>query len=265
MPQTFSSSTANGESSVKRDTPIPEPPDQRTPTAWRAFLGSSDVELLATGVLLTVLFGVAMVVIRDWWPRLFTSLLTMLGLQLGAGLLTGIFHGFSSGLPRWAVLSLSVFFETLMILYFYPLFVLSCRRLQAKGPLKSYMARARRAAVARRDFVKRFGIPGLFIFVWLPFRMTGALAGCALGYLMGLRTWVTLTVALSATVVAALTWGVLLERVYKALVERFGPYAPTVVVIGIVAIVFILQARRMVRRRRRRRGSASDEDAGDIE
>jgi uncharacterized membrane protein len=141
--------------------------------------------------------------------------------------------------------------ETALVLVFYPLFVFSYRRLFVIKPLEETMARIRRGAEARQGAIMKFGIPGLLLFVWFPFWMTGPLVGSVIGFLIGLRTWVNLGTVLVGTWVAILCWGVLLRRMHDAL-ERLGYYVPFVFVAFLLLVAVSIHIRHAFARHARR-------------
>jgi hypothetical protein len=83
----------------------------------------------------------------------------------------------------------------------------------------------------------KWGIPGLLIFVWFPFWMTGPVVGCIIGFLIGMRPWVNLTVVLLGTYLAIVSWGLVLNQIYEEL-AKIGPYVPFVFV-GIILLLAI--------------------------
>lgn len=69
--------------------------------------------------------------------------------------------------------------------------------------------------------LKHYGIIGLFLFVWLPFWMTGPIVGAAIGYFMRLKVWLNLSIVLSGTNLAILCWAYLLAHLNSEL-KYFG-------------------------------------------
>jgi hypothetical protein len=94
--------------------------------------------------------------------------------------------------------------------------------------------------------VRKFGIAGLFVFVFAPFWMTGPVVGAIIGFLIGLRPWVNLAVVLVSTYIAIGVWALLLNELndWASTVNEFAPYAL------FVAIVLIAAAMQWVGRHR---------------
>lgn len=144
--------------------------------------------------------------------------------------------GYSLGLGHWTIIPICMVIETVMVLIFYPLFVFSFRHLLVIRWLKATFARTQRAAERQRKKVQRYGIIGLFFFVWLPFWMTGPVVGCVIGFLLGLRIWVNLTVVLLGTYVAIIGWAVFLSQFHEA-VAAYSPYAAMVLMVILIIVI----------------------------
>jgi uncharacterized membrane protein len=144
------------------------------------------------------------------------------------------------------VVPINMLVETIQVLVVYPLFALSWRQLIRLPQLEASLARLHHAAELRGDTVRRFGIAGLFVFVFLPFWMTGPVVGAIIGFLIGLRAWVNMGVVLVATYVAIGVWALLLNELsaWAATVNRFAPYALFLAIVLIAVAMYLLHRRR---------------------
>jgi uncharacterized membrane protein len=154
------------------------------------------------------------------------------------GRAAGIMFGFALDYGYAVVILVNVAIETIMVMLFYPFFVLSLRSLLIIGFMERLMNRINEAAEANKDYIRRFGIPGLFMFVFIPFWMTGPIVGCAIGFLLGMRPSVNLTVVLSGTYIAIFVWAVLLKKLSERISE-YSVIAPWILVILIILMVFL--------------------------
>jgi len=174
------------------------------------------------------------------------------------GRMAGMSFGYAAGLEHTVVVPIAVIVETLMVLLFYPLFVLSSRRLLVIGAFKNLLERIHTAAEAHNETIVRLGIPGLLFFVWFPFFMTGPVVGCAIGYLLGLRPWVTLSVVLAGNSLAIASWALILRNI-RDRVAAYHVYAPiALVAIGIMVLVAIFVIRSMRREKNSRKTRTQD-------
>lgn len=149
------------------------------------------------------------------------------GLNLTVGRAAGMSFGYASGLGHAEVIPLNMLIETIQVIVVYPLFALTWTHLLDTPRWNAMMGRMRDAAETHRGAIQRYGIVGLFVFVFTPFWMTGPVVGAVIGFLIGLRTWVNLTVVLSATYVAICFWALLLNELsrWAATYNRLAPFA----------------------------------------
>jgi len=161
----------------------------------------------------------------------------MAGLNLTVGRAAGMSFGYASGLGHAEVIPLNMLIETIQVIVVYPLFALTWTHLIDTPRWNAMMGRMRNAAEAHRGAIQRYGVAGLFVFVFTPFWMTEPVVGAVIGFLIGLRTWVNLTVVLSATYVAICFWALLLNELsrWAATYNRLAPFA-LVLALGLLAL-----------------------------
>ena len=117
------------------------------------------------------------------------------------------------------------------------MFVFSCRQLLVLGIFKKFFERIRNTAEQHKDFVRRYGLVGLFAFVWFPFYMTGPIVGCVIGFLLNIRPTFTIAAVLTGTYTAVLGWALLMFT-FKVQLAPLGPYAAAVL-LAILLLVLI--------------------------
>jgi uncharacterized membrane protein len=210
-------------------------------------LASAEGRILAAGLLLSTLmlagFGIGWL----FAPEATLVLAAMTGLNLLIGRAAGLSFGFAQGIDHVAVIGCNMLVETLQVLIVYPLFALSWQQLLDVPRLRPLLARVRGDAAAHEGWIRRFGIVGLFVFVFVPFWMTGPVVGAIIGFLIGLRARLNLAVVLAATYVAIVAWAVLLGQLHEltATFNRWALFA------AIAAIAVLALAWRLLARRRR--------------
>lgn len=222
--------------------PSPVVPERRR--AW--LLVSAEGQFLIAGVTLAFLLVLALGVGWHLFPDRFLSYLAMTSLTFFIGPATGMAFGYAAGFTHMQVVPLNMLVETIQVLIVYPLFALSWRQLIELRRLKPYVVRMQGAAESHRDKVRKFGIVGLFIFVFVPFWMTGPVVGSIIGFMIGLRPWVNVVVVLFGTYVATVLWALLLNELsaWAATVNRLAPYALVVAIVLLVAAGHLWQRRR---------------------
>ncbi|MBC8377909.1 MAG: small multi-drug export protein [Planctomycetes bacterium] len=189
--------------------------------------------------------GIAMALVYTLWLCIqlilsvdtFQTLLGMTAMEVVFGRIACMGFGYSMGQSHTQVIGISMILETILVLVFYPLLVFIWRQLLVIRWLKKVSARTRRAAEAHKDKVRKYGIIGLFMFVWFPFWMTGPVVGCMIGYLLGMRVWVNLTTVLVGTYAAILGWAFLLYQLHQKTIS-YSSYA-IVIATAIIAAAML--------------------------
>jgi uncharacterized membrane protein len=213
------------------------PDNLHLPPAWAGLWNSAEGRILAAGAglawLLVIALGIGWMVEPDW-TMVFAA---MTGLNLLIGRAAGMSFGYANGLGHPVVICSNVLVETIQVLVIYPLFVLSWRNLVDVRRLRRVLARMRRSAEASQPQVARYGMVGLFVFVFLPFWMTGPVVGSIIGFLIGLRLRQNLGTVLTATYVAIGIWALLFDQMNE-LLATYGRYAAfaTVMVLAVAVL-----------------------------
>lgn len=225
-----------------------DPATLQPPPGKRRVMASAEGFMLQLGLSIGLLMIVAFGISWHFYPEWTLAFAAVTGLNLAIGRAAGMSFGYASGLGHVQVIPISMLLETIQVLVIYPLFVLSLQNLLDLPRLKPLVARMQLSAEARRGTIRKFGIVGLFVFVFIPFWMTGPVAGSLIGFLIGLRPWVNVAIVLSSTYVAIGVWALLLNELnaWASTVNRFAPYAL------VLAVVLIIVAGHVLRWHRRR-------------
>ncbi|MHB1084914.1 MAG: small multi-drug export protein [Thiobacillus sp.] len=207
---------------------------------------STEGRLLGVGLALTGLMLLAFGIGWYLYPDSVLDYAIMAGLNLTIGRAAGMSFGYASGLGHAQVVPINMLVETIQVLVVYPLFVLSWRQLITLRRLRPFVTRMHRAAESRQGAVRKYGIIGLFVFVLVPFWMTGPVVGAMIGFLIGLRPSVNLAVVLGSTYITIVAWGFLLNELnaWAATVNHFAPYALVLAIVLIAAVVHLLSRHR---------------------
>ena len=213
---------------VPEDTPRP---------AWRVLFKTTEGRILLLGIATALVGLIAMGVVAFWSPQTSRMIGAMTFSNIVFGRAVGMSIGYAGGYGHTIVIAVNIWVETVLVLLFYPIFVFSMRKLVEFPSLKRFLERTRKAAERHRDKVRRYGIIGLFAFVWFPFWMTGPVVGSAIGYLLGFPAWLTVTVVLAGTYIAMGGWAYLLFGL-QTRAAVFGPWAPALIV-GLIILMIV--------------------------
>ncbi|MDA0323415.1 MAG: small multi-drug export protein [Verrucomicrobia bacterium] len=213
-------------------------PGESAGKRWHGLLLTPEGRVLLGGVALALGYLVAMALYTSFRPHMRPSIFAMTASHIMAGRAAGITVGYANDLGHAWVIPVNIIIETFMVMIAYPIFVFSVRRLIVFTPIQSFVARIESAAENHKKRLRIYGIPGLFVFVMFPFWMTGPTVGCAIGYFLGIRTWLNLSIVLAGTYVAVVLWALLLRHAIESLatLSVYGPLV-LVVVIAVVAVV----------------------------
>lgn len=217
---------------------------------WKTLLRTPEGMVLVTGLTLLLALVAALAVSAVWSVGYARLLAAVIATNLVFGRVTAMSLGYATGLDDVSVVLANLVVEAILVLAFYPLCVLSWGQLLEVKALRPTLRAVREAAERHRDPIRRYGLVGLFLFVWSPLWMTGPVVGCALGVLMGLTMRVTLAVVLAGTSVAILGWAVAMRELHEQ-AARFNPLGPLILcatLVVMIAAAYLLRRRRSGRR-----------------
>ena len=203
-------------------------------------LTTAEGRVLIAGLAMTFLYALWLIAQLVISADSFQTLLGMTAMEVVFGRIACMGFGYSMGQNHIEVIVISMVLETILVLVFYPLFVFTWQQLLVLKWLRKLSDRTRKAAETHKDKVQKYGIIGLFAFVWLPFWMTGPVVGCMIGYLLRLRVWVNITTVLVGTYAAILGWAFLLYQLHQKTIS-YSSYA-IVVVTALVAGIMLTWA-----------------------
>lgn len=122
------------------------------------------------------------------------------------GRLVNVADGIATGFGTPYLLVQSGLQDIVLLLVAYPPIVALCEGAAARRSFIGQRLELVRATAERHTArVERLGALGLWIFVFFPFWSTGALVGGVVGYLLGMRTWVTFTSVIAGHTLSTLS------------------------------------------------------------
>ena len=203
------------------------------------FFKHSENLILSFGLFLLIVFLLLLALSAYFHPDEFNILLSMTASNIIFGRMVGLSIGISSQMDSTVLIAFNLLIESIMVLIFYPLFVLSWKSLQvvSYAPLSDFLKRSQKNAEQYQPLIKKYGILGLIFFVLTPFAMTGPVVGSFVGYLMGLSHLTTLIVVLFSTFIAIILWTYFIKNFEATLII----YSDTLIsVFTAAAILFLL-------------------------
>jgi uncharacterized membrane protein len=176
--------------------------------------------ILILGLSLLGCFFVLAVVCALFFPHYLQLILSITAANIVFGRMAGLSIGIASQMDTALLIAFNLFIESIMVLIFYPLFVLSWHKLDliTYQPLNQFMERSKQNAHAYEPLIKCYGVIGLILFVLTPFAMTGPVVGSFVGFLIGFRHRKTLFIVLFSTLIAIILWVYLIKNFEEILI-----------------------------------------------
>jgi len=211
-----------------------------------AFLQSKEGTIFVIGCCLLLAWIIAAAGLWYAGVSLWNDILAVGFAHLLAGRAISIAQGTQIGLPKPVITLVATYADVMAMFVVYPLFVYSYEHFFEGRFFQKRMLPMLESAEKHVGSMRQFKIVGVFAFVWLPFWMTGIIVGSIVGYLLGLRHWVTLLVASVAALAAVSTWVYAYDVIFQWL-SRIHQEVPLIFTLFlIVAIIWL----RLLRRRR---------------
>ena len=232
-----------------RDTEPEASAEHPSRPSWRKLFKSTEGGILLLGIAIALAGLIIMGLVAFWSPQTSRMIGAMSVSNIMFGSIVSMSIGYTAGYGYALVITVNMWVEIVMLLLFYPVFVFSMRKLVMFPKLKRVLDSTQAAAERHHDKVRRYGVLGLFIFVWFPFWMTGPLVGSAIGFLLGFPAWLTLSVVIVGNFFTMAGWAYLLFAFY-ARASAFGPWAPVLMIS--VIILFVIAGYFLNRREKKR-------------
>ena len=185
-----------------------------------SFLKHTEGKILLLGFILLGCYFILILLCALFYPNYLQQLLSITATNVIFGRMAGLSIGVASQMDSTFLVAFNLFIESIMVLILYPLFVLSWNKLDfvSYPPLNRYLERSKKSAHKYEPLIKRYGVIGLILFVLTPFAMTGPVVGSFVGFLIGFRHRVTLSVVLVSTLIAIIIWIYLIKNFEEMLV-----------------------------------------------
>jgi len=195
------------------------------------------------------------------WPTPYAQAWQLILGQILGGRAVSVSTGLNQGFPKLFLLLQCSLQDITILLLLYPLLVAGYRRVVEIRIVGPAIANVRAAAERSKRNIEPYGAVGLMVFVFFPFWSTGALAGGVVGYLIGMRTWVTFASVITGNFLAVASWIWLFDRM-RSFSEHLGDRLPVVMLVMVLAAAVAGQVRALYKRSRKTPGKAEENAAG---
>lgn len=202
------------------------------------FLHSEEGHIFALGCCLLILWVESVAVMLRLGEPIWLKMVMMGLTHLLAGRAASIAQGTQAGMHPAFVSLFAVLFDTIVMLIMFPVLVFSYDNFFERRFFQKHMKPVFDQARKGLTRLRKAKILGVFMFVWFPFWMTGVIAGSVLGYLLGLRKWVTMLTAVLGNIAAVLCWVYAYDKLFGWLNRTHQNLAAAITLLIILALVF---------------------------
>ena len=202
-----------------------------------------EVKILLTGLILSFLACLYLLYFLftnlGFYRVLFST--AMLHIMGGRGL--GIAACLSADISLFYTILYNFFLEVVIVLITYGTVVLIMRNIIQPKLFRSAVRQAELAAQDQKTNIKKYGAIGLFLFVMLPFFMTGPVIGSIIGYLLNYKTINNFLIVFSGTLSSIVIYALIGNNIIKHinqyvqidLVKKWGA-----IIVGILIVLFLI-------------------------
>lgn len=133
------------------------------------------------------------------------------------GRVPALSFGYAAELSHFTVIAINIVVEMILVTVIYPLFVFSFKGMVHLPSLEGFFSQVKEKKEQHQLQFDRYGKFGLFIFVFIPFWMTGPIVGSIIGYLIGMRHYTIILIVFISTILAITLWGLFLQEIIDSL------------------------------------------------
>ncbi len=200
-----------------------------------------------TGQICLSVWVAVLVVLGVVWPEPYAGTWQLVLRQIALGRAGSISIGLEQEFSKVFLLLQCSLQDVIILLLLYPLLVASYRRVVEIRIVGPAIHNIRASAERHKSKIEPYGAIGLAAFVFFPFWSTGVLAGGVLGYLLGMRTWVTFTSLIVGNFLAVACWIFFFEKLSE-MSETLGSQMPLIVFLIVLFAAIVQQIRRLRQR-----------------
>lgn len=206
----------------------------------KKILSYSESRIFLVGICVMLLLIVWVSTSYWWLPGKTDVLITEVTMNFLIGRSAGMYFGLISGIDLPIIVTLNFLVDTIWVLILYPIVIFTLRNLMQMKVFRNAIDRIVKAAHANENRIRKYGIPGIFIFVVAPLPMTGPIVGGVIGYFIGLKPWLNVCVILSAAYTTIGIWAFFLPKIHYK-IQTFSPHASLILLVMLVSAGLVVR------------------------
>ena len=121
--------------------------------------------------------------------------------------------GYAAGMTHFEVICFNIIAEMILVTLLYSLFVFSYKGILKVSTLEEFFIKVEKKKEEHKESFEKYGRLGLFVFVFIPFWMTGPIVGSIIGFLIGLKHLTVIFTVFLALIVSITLWGLFLQEI----------------------------------------------------
>ncbi len=153
------------------------------------------------------------------------------------GRVPALSFGYAAELSHFVVIFVNVITEMILVTLIYPLFVYSFKGMVKIKILEEFFTEIKEKRKNYQSYFDKYGKLGLFIFVFIPFWMTGPIVGAIIGFLIGIKHYTVIVVVFIATIISISLWGLFLQQIIDFLLTLNTQFVWLLLFIVVVALL----------------------------
>ncbi|MBW1751882.1 MAG: small multi-drug export protein [Deltaproteobacteria bacterium] len=203
----------------------------------------TEVKILLTGLILSLLTCLYLLYLLFTNFGLYKILSSTAIVHIMGGRALGIAACLSADISIFYTILYNFFLEIVIVLITYSIMVLIIRNLIQPKLFRSAVKQAELAAQDQKTNIKKYGAIGLFLFVMLPFFMTGPVIGSLIGYLLNYKAINNFLIVFSGTLSSILIYALIGNNILKHInqyvqVDLVKKWAA--IIVGILIVLFLI-------------------------
>jgi len=211
---------------------------------YKTILATSHGKILLLGIVLVIFLSVFILTFYFIDSTFANKISAMVIANIAVGRVPSLSLGYASELSHFWVIATNVYIEMIMVTLIYATFVFRYQNIVQMNYLDSFFKKIKKYKIKYTILFDRYGILGLFVFVFIHFWMTGPIVGAIIGYLIGLRDVTIMITVFIATIIAMIMWGLLLDELITFMNMFNSSVIWFILVLGIVLFLAIKLYRR---------------------
>jgi len=147
--------------------------------------------------------------------------------------------GYAAKMSHFEVITLNIAAEMILVTLLYSLFVFSYKGILKIKALEDFFIKVENKKDQHQEGFEKYGKLGLFIFVFIPFWMTGPIVGSIIGFLIGMKHFAVIFIVFLALIVSISLWGLFLQEIIDFVISFDVRLLWLLILIVILVFIFL--------------------------